>query len=284
MNDAGRIGFLIKGEYESTSIYDFLDIVYYNGASYVAKKNTVGNTPAENNEYWQIFAKNSSNIGELTESVAGIESWKDSTQQRLDNWGPTIVGHGQVINSNRDRITELDGRIGVAEQNIEDIKPVSINTNVGDTRFTISSLGFYVFYGMRTPYYEDIEIPSNLTTQYIKKPPTIIQDGKNVWANNYNIKLPNRGWANTIPLTGLSSHYADSTTGFAITILGSAAMDLMLQIDIIANNGSLEIYRHSTMAMWAQQSETPIIITLPKDLLLFMNALRMSITGARVCL
>lgn len=56
MNDAGRIGFLIKGNYLETETYDFLDIVYYDGNSYVAKKKTRGNVPVEKNEYWQIFA------------------------------------------------------------------------------------------------------------------------------------------------------------------------------------------------------------------------------------
>ncbi len=46
-------------------------------------------------------------IKELRECVDGIETWKDNTQKRLDNWGPTIVGHGQVINSLRDSIGNL---------------------------------------------------------------------------------------------------------------------------------------------------------------------------------
>lgn len=57
MNDAGRIGFVPRGKYDNTATYDFLDFVYYNGNSYVAKKLTVGNEPQESNEYWQIFAK-----------------------------------------------------------------------------------------------------------------------------------------------------------------------------------------------------------------------------------
>lgn len=56
MNDAGRIGFLIRGEYSSLETYNFLDIVYYNESSYVAKKTTSGNAPHRNNEFWQIFA------------------------------------------------------------------------------------------------------------------------------------------------------------------------------------------------------------------------------------
>ncbi len=57
MNDAGRIGFVIKGEYNNTKTYDFLDVVYYGNSTYVAKKLTVGNQPVDNNEYWQILAK-----------------------------------------------------------------------------------------------------------------------------------------------------------------------------------------------------------------------------------
>lgn len=57
MNDAGRVGFVIRGAYDSSASYDFLDVVYFGDSSYVAKKVTVGNEPTENNEYWQIFAK-----------------------------------------------------------------------------------------------------------------------------------------------------------------------------------------------------------------------------------
>ncbi len=77
-------------------------------------------------------------IKELRESVDGIETWKDSTQKRLDNWGPTIVGHGQIINNNRDRITSLDSRIEVAEQSIEEMRSMKlvqgyISPSLGDS-------------------------------------------------------------------------------------------------------------------------------------------------------
>lgn len=57
MNNAGRIGFDIKGDYSPTVTYDFLDVVFYQKSSYVAKKLTVGNTPARSDEYWQILAE-----------------------------------------------------------------------------------------------------------------------------------------------------------------------------------------------------------------------------------
>lgn len=54
--DAGRIGFLLKGDYNADATYDFLDVVHYNGSSYVAKKETTGNIPVYDNEFWHIFA------------------------------------------------------------------------------------------------------------------------------------------------------------------------------------------------------------------------------------
>lgn len=55
VNDAGRIGFVIRDDYDNNVQYDFLDVVYYHGNSYVAKKLTLGNIPNENNEYWHIL-------------------------------------------------------------------------------------------------------------------------------------------------------------------------------------------------------------------------------------
>lgn len=67
MNKAGRIGFVIRDDYSATETYDFLDVVYYNGASYVAKKLTTGNTPQYNDEYWHILVDvNGSDISDET--------------------------------------------------------------------------------------------------------------------------------------------------------------------------------------------------------------------------
>lgn len=57
MNDAGRIGFVIKGNYDNNITYEFLDVVFFGDSSYVAKKETIGHEPENSNEYWQILAK-----------------------------------------------------------------------------------------------------------------------------------------------------------------------------------------------------------------------------------
>lgn len=70
MRDAGIIGFVPRGEYSSTETYDFLQFVYYNGSTYVAKKETTGNAPVENNEFWQILAKG--NVKLIAQDVGAL--------------------------------------------------------------------------------------------------------------------------------------------------------------------------------------------------------------------
>lgn len=73
VNNAGKIGLRPRGIYSDSATYDTLDFVYYGSASYVAKQLTVGNTPAENNEYWQILARGDNNdvvIGDETVEFA----------------------------------------------------------------------------------------------------------------------------------------------------------------------------------------------------------------------
>ncbi len=60
----GKIMMVPKGTYSASAAYEFLDIVFYNGASYICKQTTTGNLPT-NNTYWQILAEKG-NPGALT--------------------------------------------------------------------------------------------------------------------------------------------------------------------------------------------------------------------------
>jgi hypothetical protein len=55
MISAGRVLLMPKGDYDSTTTYEMLDIVSYNGSSYIAKGTTTGNLPT-NTTYWQLSA------------------------------------------------------------------------------------------------------------------------------------------------------------------------------------------------------------------------------------
>lgn len=54
MTSAGRILIMPKGNYDESVTYEMLDLVYYNGKSWLAKKTTIGIEPSEaNSEHWQ---------------------------------------------------------------------------------------------------------------------------------------------------------------------------------------------------------------------------------------
>ena len=56
MANAGRVLIIPKGEYSSSTTYEMLDLVYYQGTSWLAKKTVKGIEPSETNkEYWQIM-------------------------------------------------------------------------------------------------------------------------------------------------------------------------------------------------------------------------------------
>ena len=52
MSNAGRVLIIPKGEYDASSTYDKLDLVNYNGISWLAKSTVTGITPSAG-DYWQ---------------------------------------------------------------------------------------------------------------------------------------------------------------------------------------------------------------------------------------
>lgn len=62
---AGRVLMIPKGTYDANTTYNFLDIVYYAGSTYVCKQTTVGHDPTSTT-YWQILAQ-----GTQSAAIAG---------------------------------------------------------------------------------------------------------------------------------------------------------------------------------------------------------------------
>lgn len=96
MNPIARIGFLIKGDYSDTEMYDFMDIVYYNGASYVAKKPTIGNAPVRKNEYWQIFAEGGTLTGNSDISDTNVTFEQASNRVNISSKEKLSVIMGKI--------------------------------------------------------------------------------------------------------------------------------------------------------------------------------------------
>lgn len=53
----GRVSIVPKGEWSSNSTYTRLDLVTYNGSSYIAKKDVPINIQLNNDEYWMVTAQ-----------------------------------------------------------------------------------------------------------------------------------------------------------------------------------------------------------------------------------
>lgn len=53
---AGRVAPMPKDEWDSTVEYGKLDIVTRNGTAYMAKKESINQTPIGNDQYWMIIA------------------------------------------------------------------------------------------------------------------------------------------------------------------------------------------------------------------------------------
>ena len=162
MNDAGRIGFLIKGDYVATDTYEFLDVVYYNGSSYVAKKTTIGNAPAEDNEYWHIFAKGSLSpvigvkgdaeeeyregyVNITSDDVGALGKDGDSAENTItfesgDTADPAVLADMEVMESG-EKHGGLFRKLSLAVRNIRWLKKFTekLNTDLSATNTALQS-------------------------------------------------------------------------------------------------------------------------------------------------
>ena len=55
MADAGKIVITPKGKYNSTTTYEWLDEVTYDGKAYIALKTVTGVTPSDDGVNWRLF-------------------------------------------------------------------------------------------------------------------------------------------------------------------------------------------------------------------------------------
>lgn len=88
--NAGRVRFVGRGEYNNSTQYYVFDLVSYNGNSYYAKADTIGNLPT-NTTYWQLVAEKG-NTGDTGPTGNGISSIaKTSTSGLVDTYTITYT-------------------------------------------------------------------------------------------------------------------------------------------------------------------------------------------------
>lgn len=92
---AGRVLIIPKGDYNSATTYNMLDMVFYGGKSYICKQTSTGNAPT-NTVYWQIMIDGASEFSalsdvELNNLQNGDGIYYDATAQKWKNTTPTSI-------------------------------------------------------------------------------------------------------------------------------------------------------------------------------------------------
>lgn len=67
---AGRVLLIPKGTYNAATTYNMLDVVYYDGATYVCKQTSLGNLPTDT-DYWQLMASSSGTAAQVSFDPTG---------------------------------------------------------------------------------------------------------------------------------------------------------------------------------------------------------------------
>lgn len=102
--NAGRVRFIGRGEYDNSTQYYTFDLVNYNGNSYFAKSNTMGNLPT-NSTYWQLVAEKG-NVGPTGPTGNGIDHISLTSQS-----GATKVYTIYFTDGNTTTFTVQDGEV-----------------------------------------------------------------------------------------------------------------------------------------------------------------------------
>lgn len=87
----GKVGVVPKGEYNGATRYTKLDIVKYNGQSYMALAETIGNLPT-NTEYWQLL---------IEKPVKGTDYY--TAQEQAEMVQDVITGITPTLNQKADK-------------------------------------------------------------------------------------------------------------------------------------------------------------------------------------
>ena len=142
MTSAGRILIMPKGNYDSSVTYEMLDLVFYNGASYIAKKTVVGIEPsAEQSEYWQLLCASTDlgdiltrlsaleNKGNVDLSVYALKTSLDATNTNVANLTATVLDVQNIANTNTANVKNVSNSVTNLANQINSL-PMAANTEI----------------------------------------------------------------------------------------------------------------------------------------------------------
>ena len=141
MNDAGKVTGIPRGEYDASVMYERLDIVRYNNAVWMAKKNAKGVTPAEG-DYWMLCISQLVDDTLKPDSVNAIQN--KVVCAALDE-KPSIVSTGES------HITDtVEAPMLVTKATVNLLNPTLATTTQNGVTCTKNSDGTYTLNGTAT--------------------------------------------------------------------------------------------------------------------------------------
>lgn len=115
----GRVGFVLRGTYNSSTAYKQLDVVYYNGSSYVAKINCTGIAPGNASAWQELTGISSAVESGIAGSAVQYDTVQTLTGQQKEtarnNIGAASAYEVGLIQTN---VNNLSARVIQAEDSV----------------------------------------------------------------------------------------------------------------------------------------------------------------------
>lgn len=121
--NAGRVGFTLKGAYDASTTYTMLNVVTYQGGSYAAKSTTTGNAPT-NTTYWQ----------KLTDTEVATVNSLGVVQP--DGTSVTIDANGVISATASAGVASFNGRTGAVVPVAGDYNAAQVDYDNTDSGLT----------------------------------------------------------------------------------------------------------------------------------------------------
>ena len=120
----GRVAMVSKGEYSSATSYERVDIVTYEGSSYVCKKDSIGNLPT-NTEYFDVLAEKGQRGENGTDGHDGVDGQDGHTPIKgTDYW--TTQDKQEIVT---DVETDLQSTISAIQNTANTAKSIAEGAN-----------------------------------------------------------------------------------------------------------------------------------------------------------
>ena len=116
--DAGRILIMPKGEYDDEKQYYLLDLVFYDGRSWIACEDTRGTSPSDDSFVW-FKATDTTVVNNLITEKGGYALDARQGKELLEMINSKDAAVRELVSSEIERLDEeLGGRIDVEKQNV----------------------------------------------------------------------------------------------------------------------------------------------------------------------